>query len=72
LFFTNLAQWFPCAWQGLPDTANLMTSRLLLLAPLCAWIGVRIARRIQPTLFYRLVCVGMFLTGTKLLRDAFR
>jgi hypothetical protein len=36
------------------------------------WIGVRIAHRIHPTLFYRVVYLGMFLTGTKLLWDAFR
>jgi uncharacterized membrane protein YfcA len=32
-------------------------------------MGVRIARRIEPALFYRLVYVGMFLTGCKLLWD---
>jgi hypothetical protein len=72
-FFINLAKWIPYAWLGLLDTANLMTSlALLLVAPLGVWIGVRIAHRIQPTLFYRLVYLGMFLTGTKLMWDAFR
>ena len=34
------------------------------------WIGVKLARRIQPQLFYRLVYLGMFLTGSKLVWDA--
>jgi len=72
-FFINLAKWIPYAWLGLLDTGNLLTSLVLLpVAPLGVWIGVRIARRIQPVLFYRMVYLGMFLTGTKLLWDAFR
>jgi hypothetical protein len=35
-------------------------------------MGVRVARTIQPVLFYRLVHTGMFCTGLKLLVDAFR
>jgi hypothetical protein len=31
---------------------------------------VRLARRIQPTAFYRLVMAGMVLSGVKLLWDA--
>jgi uncharacterized membrane protein YfcA len=52
---------------------NMATSLALLpLAPLGVWVGVRLARRIQPVLFYRILYVGMFLTGIKLLWDAFR
>lgn len=70
-FFINLAKWIPYAWLGLLDTANLMTSLVLLpVAPLGVWLGVRIAHRIQPVLFYRMVYLGMLLTGTKLLWDA--
>ena len=70
-FFINLAKWIPYAWLGLLDTANLMTSLVLLpVAPLGVWLGVRIAHRIQPVLFYRVVYLGMFLTGVKLLWDA--
>ncbi len=72
-FFINLAKWIPYAWLGLLDTANLMTSLVLLpLAPLGVWVGVHIAHRIRPVLFYRLLYLGMFLTGTKLLWDAFQ
>ena len=48
-----------------------MTSLVLLpLAPLGVWIGVRLARRINMVLFYRLIYLGLFLTGTKLVWDA--
>lgn len=72
-FFINLAKWIPYAWLGLLDTRNFATSLALLpLAPLGVWLGVRIARTIQPQLFYRFVYGGMLLTGLKLLWDAFR
>jgi hypothetical protein len=44
---------------------------LLPLAPIGVWIGVRMARRISPVLFYRFLYAGMFLTGLKLLWDGF-
>ena len=70
-FFINLSKWIPYAWLGLLDWRNLATSLVLLpLAPLGVWMGVRIARRIDPALFYRLLYVGMALTGVKLLWDA--
>jgi len=72
-FFINLAKWLPYAWLGLLDTRNLLTSLALLpFAPVGVWVGVRIAHRIQPLLFYRLVYVGMLLTGIKLVWDAWR
>ena len=71
-FIINLSKWVPYAWLGLLDWRNVATSLVLLpLAPLGVWVGVRLARRIQPVLFYRLVYLGMFLTGVKLLWDAF-
>lgn len=71
-FVINLSKWVPYAWLGLLDARNLATSIALLpLAPLGVWIGVRIAHRIQPELFYRLVYAGMFLTGCKLVWDGF-
>ena len=72
-FFINLSKWLPYAWLGLLDARNLGTSLVLLpLAPLGVWAGVRFARRVNPTLFYRLVYVGMLLTGSKLVWDGFR
>ncbi len=70
-FFINLSKWLPYAWLGLLDMRNLATSLVLLpLAPVGVMIGVRMARRIRPQLFYRLVYTGMFLTGIKLVWDA--
>lgn len=70
-FVINLAKWVPYAWLGLLDWRNMSTSLVLLpLAPLGVWLGVRIAHRIKPVLFYRLVHVGMLLTGCKLIWDA--
>lgn len=72
-FIINLAKWIPYAWLGLLDMRNFATSLALLpFAPIGVWVGVRIARHIQPTLFYRLVYTGMLLTGLKLVWDAFK
>lgn len=72
-FVINLSKWIPYAWLGLLDLRNLATSLVLLpLAPVGVWIGVRMAKRISPALFYRLLSVGMLLTGCKLLWDGFR
>ncbi len=71
-FVVNLSKWVPYAWLGLLDARNMATSLVLLpLVPVGVWVGVRIARRIDPVLFYRLLYGGMFLTGCKLLWDGF-
>lgn len=71
-FVVNLSKWVPYAWLGLLDMRNLATSLVLMpLAPLGVWIGVRVARRIDPTWFYRCVYAGMLLTGLKLVWDGF-
>jgi uncharacterized membrane protein YfcA len=75
VFFTavNLSKWIPYAWLGLIDTRNLLTSLALLpLAPLGVWAGVWAARRVDARRFYKLVHVGMLLTGLKLLWDGLR
>ena len=74
VYFTvlNLSKWIPYAWLGLLDMRNMATSVALLpFAPIGVWVGVRLAHRIKPLLFYRLVYTGMFLTGTKLVWDGF-
>ncbi len=69
-FFINLSKWIPYAWLGLLDLRNLATSLVLMpFAPIGVWLGLRLARRIAPTMFYRLLYLGMFLTGVKLLWD---
>jgi uncharacterized protein len=71
-FVINLSKWIPYAWLGLLDLRNMATSLALLpLAPIGVWVGVRLARRISPLVFYRVLYVGMFLTGCKLLWDGF-
>ena len=70
-FVINLSKWIPYAWLGLLDTRNMATSLVLLpIAPIGVWVGVHLARSIQQLLFYRLVYLGMFLTGAKLVWDA--
>ena len=70
-FVINLSKWLPYAWLGLLDWRNMATSLVLLpLAPIGVWVGVWLARRINQQLFYRMVYLGMFLTGVKLMWDA--
>ena len=72
-FIINLSKWIPYAWLGLLDLRNMATSVLLLpFAPIGVWIGIRLARRLSPLVFYRILYGGMFLTGCKLLWDGFR
>ena len=71
-FVLNLSKWIPYGWLGLLDLKNMSTSVALLpFAPVGVVVGVRMAHRIQPKLFYRLVYLGMLLTGLKLVWDAF-
>jgi hypothetical protein len=71
-FVMNLAKWVPYAWLGLLDVRNMSTSLALLpFAPVGVVVGVRMAHRIQPQMFYRLVYAGMLLTGGKLVWDGF-
>jgi hypothetical protein len=69
----NLSKWVPYVWLGILDWQSMYTALLLLpFAPMGVWVGVRIAKRIKPELFYRLVYLGMFLTGCKLVWDGIR
>ena len=71
-FVMNLAKWVPYAWLGLLDVQNMSTSMVLLpIAPVGVWLGVRLARRINPLWFYRCVYGGMLLTGLKLVHEGF-
>ncbi len=70
--FVNLAKWAPYAWLGLLDWRNLATSLVLTpLVPVGVWGGVYLARRIKQQLFYKLLYLGMLLSGLKLLWDGF-
>jgi uncharacterized membrane protein YfcA len=66
----NLAKWVPYGLLGLFDARNLSTSAVLV--PVAAGgvvLGVWAAKRVSTRWFYRLVQVGMLLTGLKLLSD---
>jgi len=66
----NLSKWIPYAWLGLIDWRNITTSLVLVpLAPVGVWIGVRLVPYVPQVVFYRLVYLGMLLTGIKLLWD---
>ena len=68
----NLNKWIPYAWLGLLDMRNMATSAALMpFAPIGVVVGVKLAHRIQPVLFYRLIYLGMLLTGVKLVYDGF-
>jgi uncharacterized membrane protein YfcA len=71
-FVLNLSKWIPYAWLGLLDLRNMATSVVLLpVAPIGVLVGVKLAHRISPQLFYRFVYAGMLLTGLKLVWDGF-
>ena len=71
-FVINLSKWVPYAWLGLLDVKNMVTALALLpLAPIGVYAGVKMARNMSPVLFYRLVHLGMLLTGLKLVWDGF-
>ncbi len=71
-FWVNLAKWVPYAYLGLFDARGVVTALVLMpFTPIGIWIGVRIARKISPQLFYFFVQTGMVLTGCKLVFDGF-
>lgn len=71
-FFINLSKWIPYAYLGLLDLRNFWTAIVLMpFAGLGVWAGKKMAERMSPKMFYRLIYVGMFLSGSKLLWDAF-
>lgn len=74
LFFSavNFSKWVPYALLGLLDTRNMLTSLMLLpLVPVGVFTGLRLAKRIDPVMFYRFIYAGMAVTGGKLVWDGF-
>lgn len=71
-FWVNLSKWVPYAYLGLFDARGFVTALLLIpVTPIGIWIGIRLARRMSPKLFYACVQAGMALTGCKLVFDGF-
>ncbi len=72
LFFAvvNYVKLVPYGWLGQLDPANLMTSLVLSpVAPIGIYAGVYLHKRINEALFYRLMYVMLFVTGSKLTYD---
>lgn len=68
----NLSKLVPYATLGLLSLENMATALVLAcFAPIGNWIGLRIATRIDIAVFYRVVTVALFLSGSKLIYDAF-
>ncbi len=70
-FVVNAVKLIPYGALGQLDKTNLTTSAILMpLAPIGVLIGVWLVKRIDGTLFYRIMYCLIFLTGLKLLWDA--
>src|SRR5512138_43408 len=66
----NYAKILPYYWLGLLQAKNLATSAILIpIGVAGVYLGVWLQERIQPRVFYRIVHVLLFCTGTKLLYD---
>ena len=71
-FVINLSKWIPYAYLGLLDLRNFWTALVMMpFAGFGVWAGKKMAERMSPKLFYRLIHLGMLLSGSKLLWDAF-
>lgn len=69
-FVVNMVKVIPYALLGQFDTANLTTSLILIpLAPVGVLLGVWLVKRIDQTLFFRIIYGLIFCVGLKLLWD---
>lgn len=69
----NYAKIIPYLWLGLFDSRNLMTSLALVPVGVAGvYLGVWLQQRISAELFYRIIRVLLFATGSKLLFDGLR
>jgi len=71
-FIVNAVKLGPYAALGQLDISNLTVSAMLLpIAPIGVLIGVWLIKRVDGVLFYRIMYGLIFVTGLKLLWDAF-
>lgn len=69
----NYVKLVPYAWLGQFSAENLSTSLVLApLAPIGTALGIWLHNRIDPTPFYRVCYVFVFVVGVKLITDAVR
>lgn len=72
-FVVNLVKLLPYAMLGQLDKTNLTIALFLIpLAPVGVLIGVWIVKRIDQTLFYRIMYGLIFSVGLKLLWDGWQ
>lgn len=72
VFFTvvNAAKILPYALLGMLSPGNLKVSLLLVpLAPLGVWTGVWLVKRMDPSVFFKIIYGLLFVVGVKLLWD---
>lgn len=70
-FLVNMVKILPYAMLGQFDRSNITTSLILIpLAPIGVLLGVWLLKRIDQTLFFRIMYSIIFVVGVKLLGDA--
>ena len=68
----NYVKLVPYAWLGQLNSGNLAASVLFApLVPVGIWLGVWLHRRLSEPLFYNISYTLLFVTGVKLIADAF-
>ena len=66
----NYAKIVPYLWLGLFDPRNLATSLVLVPVGVAGtYFGVWLQKRLNPIVFYRIVYLLLFVSGSKLLYD---
>jgi uncharacterized protein len=71
-FAVNYLKLIPYYFLGQLNVGNLTVALVFLpLVPVGVWIGVWLHRRVAATLFFQTIYVLLFLTGAKLVYDAF-
>jgi hypothetical protein len=66
----NYAKILPYLWLGLFDLRNLATSLVLIPVGVAGtYAGVWLQKRLKPVVFYRIVYLLLFVSGSKLLYD---
>jgi uncharacterized membrane protein YfcA len=69
----NLAKWIPYQTLGLLSWEHMTTSLVLIpLGALGNYLGLRLAKTINPAIFYKIVTCALLASGTKLIYDALK
>jgi uncharacterized protein len=69
----NLAKWFPYQTLGLLSWEHMTTSLVLIpLGALGNYLGLHLAKTINPAIFYKIVTTALLASGFKLIVDALK